>query len=570
MRGDWIGRPGRIRAVVFDFDGTLALTPLDFAAMRARVVACADRRGLPPAPGRLPILEMIEATAARAGARGSAFRDEARSVLEADETAAARNAVPVPGAAAALERLRSAGLAIGIITRNCRAAVEPLVRRMAIPCDALLTRDDVAAVKPDPVHLRSALRRLGVPASRALVVGDHPFDVRAARRLGMPSAAVLTGGRNPADFLRPRADVVLEDVAELPVCLGIEPLPSGKLQNRFLGPLLDRFAARRADVPVGPGVGLDCAVLASPGRFILGKADPITLVSGGVGPHLLAVNANDIAAAGGRPRWLFTTFLFPVGTTIAGVREVFEETAAACRAAAVAWAGGHSEVTDRVAATVASGCLLGVPIRARPVRPSIRPGDRLLQIREIGIEGAAIIARECGERLAGRVSAGVLRRAANALVRPGISAAAEAREIWRRFPVRAMHDPTEGGTLDRALRDGRGRRRRVRGRGGAADGLPAGRGARRGARPLAVGPHLERMHAGGGAGAVRGGGRPLLRAPGDSVRGDRPGRRGRPGRLPPPRGNRAALPAVRPGRDQPPLRRCAIIQPWTAHRRRFS
>ena len=72
-----------------------------------------------------------------------------------------------------------------VTSRNCRAAVGPLVRRMGIPCDALLTRDDVAAVKPDPVHLRSALRRLEVPAGGTLVVGDHPFDVRAARRLGM-------------------------------------------------------------------------------------------------------------------------------------------------------------------------------------------------------------------------------------------------------------------------------------------------------------------------------------------------------------------------------------------------
>ena len=62
-----------------------------------------------------------------------------------------------------------------------------------------------------------------------------------------------------------------------------EPLPFGKLPAELLGTLLARCAQTRTDprVVVGPGIGLDCAVLDFGDRYLVCKTDPITFATGG-------------------------------------------------------------------------------------------------------------------------------------------------------------------------------------------------------------------------------------------------------------------------------------------------
>lgn len=54
--------------------------------------------------------------------------------------------------------------------------------------------DDVEHGKPDPRLVGMALRKLGVPGSQAVMVGDTPYDAEAGLEAGTKVAAVLTGG----------------------------------------------------------------------------------------------------------------------------------------------------------------------------------------------------------------------------------------------------------------------------------------------------------------------------------------------------------------------------------------
>jgi phosphoglycolate phosphatase len=80
---------------------------------------------------------------------------------------------------------------------------------------ALLTREDVDAVKPDPSHLLAALQAVGVGPSEALMVGDHPSDMLTARRAGTFSGAVASGGTPMEELLRDDPDFFAPDVGEL-------------------------------------------------------------------------------------------------------------------------------------------------------------------------------------------------------------------------------------------------------------------------------------------------------------------------------------------------------------------
>ena len=54
--------------------------------------------------------------------------------------------------------------------------------------------DDVEHGKPDPRLVGHALGKIGVPSSRAVMIGDTPYDAEAGREAGTKAAGVLTGG----------------------------------------------------------------------------------------------------------------------------------------------------------------------------------------------------------------------------------------------------------------------------------------------------------------------------------------------------------------------------------------
>src|ERR1700744_4216671 len=54
--------------------------------------------------------------------------------------------------------------------------------------------DDVDHGKPDPRLFGTALRKLGLTASEAAVVGDTPYDAESALEAGSKAAGVATGG----------------------------------------------------------------------------------------------------------------------------------------------------------------------------------------------------------------------------------------------------------------------------------------------------------------------------------------------------------------------------------------
>lgn len=54
--------------------------------------------------------------------------------------------------------------------------------------------DDVEHGKPDPRLVGIALRKLALPGSQAVMIGDTPYDVEAGIEAGAKAAGVLTGG----------------------------------------------------------------------------------------------------------------------------------------------------------------------------------------------------------------------------------------------------------------------------------------------------------------------------------------------------------------------------------------
>jgi pyrophosphatase PpaX len=129
-----------------------------------------------------------------------------------------------PGVAAAVEAVRRAGRATGLVTsKNRTGALRGLaVAGLETLMDVLVCADEVTNPKPHPEPVEKALSLLGRPAATAVYVGDSIHDMVAGRAAGVRTAAALWGpfgrehleGATPAYWLDSPADLVkLLDVA---------------------------------------------------------------------------------------------------------------------------------------------------------------------------------------------------------------------------------------------------------------------------------------------------------------------------------------------------------------------
>jgi hydrogenase maturation factor len=225
-------------------------------------------------------------------------------------------------------------------------------------------------------------------------------------------------------------------------------LPVGKLPAELLESLLHRYGGRDPRLVVGPKAGEDAAVIDFGDRYLLAKTDPITFATDEIGWYAVNVNANDIAVMGGQPRWFLATILLPAGqATPEMANAIFAQIHAACEEMGIALAGGHTEVTHGLDRPLVIGAMLGEVRRERLVtKAGARPGDAVVLVKPVPIEGTALIAREKRLELRARgYGDDWILRVARFLHTPGINITQPAQIAQEAAPIHAMHDPTEGG-----------------------------------------------------------------------------------------------------------------------------
>ncbi len=209
-----------LKAIVFDFDGTLAVLNIDFSLMRERVFNLIRHFGVEEEVlQERYLLEIIDEVypylSDQNPSLAQEFYEEAHRILQEVELVAAEEGELIPGAVETLRGLREMGMRIGIITRNCEEAVRRVFPAIDDYCDVFLSRDSVKKVKPHPDHLNSVLKALEVSGEEAAMVGDHLIDIQAGKRVGMRTVGVLTGRIRREEFEEAGADAILNDVTEI-------------------------------------------------------------------------------------------------------------------------------------------------------------------------------------------------------------------------------------------------------------------------------------------------------------------------------------------------------------------
>lgn len=207
-----------IRAVLYDFDGTLA----DSTELIMRCYRHTMSEHLSEVPpddewlrGFGTPLEGQIARFARTDEETAAMLETYRSFQRIHHDA---YLLPFEGALEAVDALAERGILLAIVTSKHREAT---LRGMDL-CGltdrfgVIVTPEDVTQPKPHPEPVTHALDVLGADAAETLFIGDSPHDIAAGRAAGVRTGAALWGpfpeealrAERPDHLLRQHSDVL--------------------------------------------------------------------------------------------------------------------------------------------------------------------------------------------------------------------------------------------------------------------------------------------------------------------------------------------------------------------------
>ncbi len=191
-----------VRAIVFDFDGTLIDSAPDLQGALNRLLAAEGQAALTLKQVKMMIGDGVAVLVRKGFAAAGRPLDDAEidvkcaAFLEDYEGNGAVLTRPYPGVKETLERLRGDGLALAICTNKPTKATLEILEELALQdfFDVVVGGDAVpGARKPDPRPLLAAMERLGAGNEETVMVGDSENDMATAAAAGVPAIAVAYG-----------------------------------------------------------------------------------------------------------------------------------------------------------------------------------------------------------------------------------------------------------------------------------------------------------------------------------------------------------------------------------------
>jgi len=125
---------------------------------------------------------------------------------------------PLPGVREFIAACRQRGVKLAVATSADSVKLDGNLNEIGLPpqvFDACITGSEISRKKPDPEIFLTAANRLGLSATRCLVIEDAPSGVQAAKRAGSCCLG-LTTSFDAARLTEAGADWVASDLAHVP------------------------------------------------------------------------------------------------------------------------------------------------------------------------------------------------------------------------------------------------------------------------------------------------------------------------------------------------------------------
>ncbi|MBR2617501.1 MAG: HAD-IA family hydrolase [Clostridia bacterium] len=213
----------KLKAVLFDLDGTLTDTLQDLTNAVNHALA---ENGMPlrtNAEVRRMVGNGLYSLAEKV-ARENSTEGEIQKVYERLISYYTQHTTdytrPYPGVVSLLEKLKRAGVKLGVISNKADAPTKAIAERFfPNTFTVVLGQREGVPKKPDPTAIREALTLLQVTEEESAYVGDSEVDVFTAKNANLPLYAVTWGFRDPEELTQAGATQFFATAEDLSTAL---------------------------------------------------------------------------------------------------------------------------------------------------------------------------------------------------------------------------------------------------------------------------------------------------------------------------------------------------------------
>ena len=215
----------RIKAAIFDFDGTLVPFKMNYIALRREIINKIAERGISVDifDENDPIRVTLKKTSELLNKKDmESLEHEAEEIIDYYELEGAKNNAVITGVSEVLTTLKEMNLKLGIFTLNQMKIVEILLKKannLIEIFDAIVARNSVSDFYEKIIkvkYLRTCLEKLGVNGTESIVVGDHNVDIEAGNLMNATTIGILTP-RNRKELLNEeKYDYLINSINEIP------------------------------------------------------------------------------------------------------------------------------------------------------------------------------------------------------------------------------------------------------------------------------------------------------------------------------------------------------------------
>lgn len=220
-------RDSAFKAVLFDLDGTLIEFKFPVRESRIAMFEFLTRNGYSTAGFKDTMRTQDLIDDAETQWKSSQEKQEKHSfsdlkqslyrILDEFEYVSIVTSNPLSGTLETVQEINTEGLTCGVVTNTGRGpAVSTLSQIGFLPyLKIVVTRNEIARMKPAPDGLIEAQKLLHLEASSILYVGDSVLDIEASRSAGIKCAAIASGLYGTGVLEKASPDYMLQKIEDL-------------------------------------------------------------------------------------------------------------------------------------------------------------------------------------------------------------------------------------------------------------------------------------------------------------------------------------------------------------------
>ncbi len=187
-------RKNRIKGIIFDLDGVLVTSCLDFNVISREIFGSQDKK---------PVLERIN------DIKDPKKKTQAWKILEKHEKKAVFSCKLTKGTTELLKFIEQRDIKKSVVTRNSKNSISTVLNKFKLSFNKIISRED-APPKPSKEPVLLACRQMELSPKEVIFLGDYEFDMISGRKAGVITALLRSNNQSFSE----NADVIVDSISE--------------------------------------------------------------------------------------------------------------------------------------------------------------------------------------------------------------------------------------------------------------------------------------------------------------------------------------------------------------------